>query len=320
MCGYSATGRFSRQTDAEDDRDDRDDVGEDRALDEELGHRRGRSAVSSRGRAQVALRGPACAASLARCGLTLRPGIAWSTPSTITRSSGLRPSVDDDQVARPACRSLTRPALDHVRAVDDQHVLALLIEADRIATGTSSAFAVRRLGTRTRTNKPGQHATVRVREDAAHLQGARGRRDAERGEVELARSCGYPSSSTGRRRPECFARRADGDGVRFDSLDDAQQIALVDGEVDVERIDLVDLWRASRLLAHRADQIARIDQMAADPAVEGRTDLRVAEVELGELHLGLRAQASAAAAAVALVVPADRPRSAVAASSLTSAV
>ena len=75
-------------------------------------------------------------------------------------------------------------------------------------------------------------------------------------------------------------------GGGFLALDNAQQIALVDREVYVDRVDLIDQTKGG-LLPHGADNVAGIDEMSADPAVEGRPHRCVTQIELGELHLGL---------------------------------
>jgi hypothetical protein len=71
------------------------------------------------------------------------------------------------------------------------------------------------------------------------------------------------------------------------ALDDAQQLALIDREVDVDRIKLIDLAEGG-LLSRGPDQVSGIDEMSAHPAVERRPDHSVTQIELGELHLGLR--------------------------------
>ena len=75
-------------------------------------------------------------------------------------------------------------------------------------------------------------------------------------------------------------------GGGFLALDDPQQIALVDREVYVDRVDLIDQTK-SGLLPHGADNVAGIDEVSADPAVEGRPHRCVTQIELGELDLGL---------------------------------
>ena len=60
-------------------------------------------------------------------------------------------------------------------------------------------------------------------------------------------------------------------GGGFLALDNAQQVALVDREVHVDRIDLIDLSKR-RLLPHSTDNVAGVDEMSADAAVERRPD------------------------------------------------
>ena len=69
---------------------------------------------------------------------------------------------------------------------------------------------------------------------------------------------------------------------------DAQQIALVDREVGVDRVDLVDLGELG--LAVGADEVAGVDQMPAHAPVERGADRRVAEIDLGEIDLRLGAE------------------------------
>ncbi len=70
---------------------------------------------------------------------------------------------------------------------------------------------------------------------------------------------------------------------------DFQNVLLVQIGDDVDRIELHD-FRQGRLLAHRADDIAGIDQMLAHLAVKRCPDLGIAEVQLrdGDACLGAR--------------------------------
>ena len=66
---------------------------------------------------------------------------------------------------------------------------------------------------------------------------------------------------------------------------DAQDLDLVDAEVDVDRLQLNErrelCWRPG------ADERADIDQMGRQLAIEGRRHLGVAEIDLRQLEIGL---------------------------------
>ena len=65
----------------------------------------------------------------------------------------------------------------------------------------------------------------------------------------------------------------------------AQRVALVQVEVDVDRLELLEGREQRRTV--RADDVARIHLPRADPPGERRGDLRVSEVDLRELELRL---------------------------------
>ena len=69
-------------------------------------------------------------------------------------------------------------------------------------------------------------------------------------------------------------------------LDHAQQIALVDREIDVEGIDAFYLGQRCAD-AGRADNISGIHQVSADPAIKGCFYLGIAKIQLGEFDLRL---------------------------------
>ena len=64
-------------------------------------------------------------------------------------------------------------------------------------------------------------------------------------------------------------------------LADLEHVLLAQIGDDVDRVELGDLGQRG-LLAPAADDIAGIDQVLADDAVERRPDLGIAEVQLGE--------------------------------------
>ncbi len=68
----------------------------------------------------------------------------------------------------------------------------------------------------------------------------------------------------------------------------AGQIRIADREIDIDGIDLVDLSQ-DRIFA-RTHQVARVFQPSVDPAVKRSRDLRIAQIELGQVPLGLRRQ------------------------------
>src|SRR5262245_10179978 len=71
------------------------------------------------------------------------------------------------------------------------------------------------------------------------------------------------------------------------ALDDPQQIAFVNREVHVDRIDLIDQTKGG-LLPHGADNVAGIDEVSAHPTVKRCPDRSVTQIEIDELHLRLR--------------------------------
>ena len=68
-------------------------------------------------------------------------------------------------------------------------------------------------------------------------------------------------------------------------LGDIQEVPLIDGEVDIEGVDLVDIGQEGGFAG--AHQIAGVFQPAADAADEGRGHLGVAQVEPGQVALRL---------------------------------
>ncbi len=80
-----------------------------------------------------------------------------------------------------------------------------------------------------------------------------------------------------------------GQAVLAEILPDLQDVLLAQIGDDVDRVELGDLGERA-LLAAPADKVAGIDQMLADDAVERGADLGIAEVQLRQPDLRLRAQ------------------------------
>ena len=78
--------------------------------------------------------------------------------------------------------------------------------------------------------------------------------------------------------------RGAGDSAR--DLEQPRQVEIADVEVDVNRVDLVDLGQ-DRAVASRSDEIAGVHQPSIHPAVERGGDPGVVQVELGQISLGL---------------------------------
>src|SRR4029077_2511555 len=127
---------------------------------------------------------------------------------------------------------------------------------------------------------------VLVLEDAAQGDSAGGRRQRAVGEIE------DPDV-----RIALLVLEADLDGLLADpgpELDvvllhqvaQVQGVPLVEIEADVDRLELLDGREQSRSAG--ADDVAGIHLPGSDAAGERRDDLRVAEVDLGELELRLR--------------------------------
>src|SRR5207249_10293341 len=144
-----------------------------------------------------------------------------------------------------------------------------------------------------------QDLAVRVGQDAAHQQGAGGGRQVDGGEVEvtlvgIAVLIGQPGVD----RPLPPVRGA-GDPAR--DLEQSRQVEIADAEVDVNRVDLVDLGQ-DRAVASRSDEIAGVHQPSIHSAVEWGGDHGVVQIELGQVSLGLGG-AEVGRRGVPLVVP-----------------
>src|SRR5262249_32495830 len=164
--------------------DDCDDVREDRALDEEPGHAQPAGALVA-----GVFGGPASAA----CGVTSRPGIACRIPSTITRSSAVRPSFTTS--ASPTCWPVFTARRWTTFLSSTTRTYSPCWSKLMASPGTSRASRFLRAGTRTRTKRPGSTReswfgyvprTCRVPVVGATLVAAKSRRP----------SCGWPSSSS----------------------------------------------------------------------------------------------------------------------------
>ena len=90
-----------------------------------------------------------CDSIVCSCGSTFWPGIARNRPAITTRSSAFDAAFDHAQFAVERA-GLHLALLDHVVLVDDQHVAAALVAAER-GSGTSNASCCWSTGTRTRT-------------------------------------------------------------------------------------------------------------------------------------------------------------------------
>jgi hypothetical protein len=231
-------------------------------------------------------------------GRDLAPGDRARDPVDDDPVGGGQALLDDEAIADlsagfDACLG------DDVRVVDREHVFALLVEAER---GPRD-----REGSRRRTGRDAdaseearEHAGLGVREDAADLERSRRRCDAQGREVEVAlvRIAVLLEEAEGRR--DLLL----GQGARVLGMrrPDPQQVALVDREVDVERIGLVDL-REVRRLAGPPDEVAGVDEVSSHAAVERSRHARVAQVQLRDLDLRFGAE-ERRGRSVAVVLPA----------------
>ncbi len=77
----------------------------------------------------------------------------------------------------------------------------------------------------------------------------------------------------------------EGQPVLTEIFPDLQNLLLAQIGDDIDRVELGDLGQR-RLLTAAADDIARVDQMLADDAVERRPDLGVAQIDLVDLRPG----------------------------------
>ena len=126
---------------------------------------------------------------------------------------------------------------------------------------------------------------VRVVEDGPRLQGSRRGVETRIDEVEaplVRRAILVGQARVDRHVPQRVPRQA----TLLHGPLQARDVALVDGEVGVDRVDLRqrrDLRRAAF-----ADELAGIDLAAADAAVEGGRHVGVAEIDLRQLQVRLR--------------------------------
>ncbi len=80
-----------------------------------------------------------------------------------------------------------------------------------------------------------------------------------------------------------------GQPVLTEVLSNLQDLLLAQIGDDVDRVELGDLGQR-RLLAAAADDVAGVDQVLADDAVEGCANFGIAEIDLVDRHLGAGAQ------------------------------
>ncbi|GJE45787.1 hypothetical protein AEGHOMDF_4987 [Methylobacterium soli] len=78
----------------------------------------------------------------------------------------------------------------------------------------------------------------------------------------------------------------EGPALLDEALLDQEHLLLADVEIDVDRIDPDDRGELGR--AADADEGAHIHQMVGDDPVEGRQHLGIAEIDRGEIEIGLR--------------------------------
>ncbi len=175
--------------------------------------------------------------------------------------------------------------LDDVLGADRQDVGSGLVAADR---GLRHEQGIGSLCERCTDpgEQAGQQRAIGIREDPAQLERARSRGQRDGGEVELALV--REAVLVGDAEVEHLIGRHAGLAGLGALGADAQEIALVDREVGVDRVDLVDLGQHG--LAVGADQVAGVDQMPAHAPVERCGDGGVAEIDLGDIDLRLGAE------------------------------
>ena len=148
IAGYCATGSVSDRQRARQHDDDGDDPGEDRTVDEEVGHQRASSWPAALGDAR--------SRAIRRC-RTSAPGWTFCPPSTITRSpacSRSRPAT-----GRRPCRRSSHPLLDLV--------VGSTTSADGLALGVARDTLLRHAAAPARRRPAGQRAHVHARQQQA---------------------------------------------------------------------------------------------------------------------------------------------------------
>ena len=141
--------------------------------------------------------------------------------------------------------------------------------------GTRSASRCFSAGTRIRTNKPGRivrFGLAKIPATAAFPSLAR-RYGSKVQASFVGISVLVGQSEIDRYAALLYCRSGRG----FLALDDPQEIAFVDREVYVDRVDLINETKGG-LLPHGADNVAGIDEVSADPAVERRPHRCVTQI------------------------------------------
>ena len=154
------------------------------------------------------------------------------------------------------------------------------------ASGTSTARSWL-IGKRTRAKRPGTSSAIGVREDGAQLDRAGLRIDPVARVVDAA---GVREARVGREREARLVARIRRAVRRSALLAIAQQLRLAHLEVGVDRVRLHD--RGEQRGAAGSHQVADVDQVAVDHAVERGIDVRVGEVQLARRR-GSRARSRA---------------------------
>ena len=261
------------------DGDDGDDVGENRPVNKKLGDH-GAAFLSCPPGAGAGgcsgLRGR----GLDRSHLFARDGreeAVGDDPLLVIQAFG-----DDGQVLDLGAE-FDAPALDDVFVVHHQHVGAQLVEADGHGGNQQGGLVVghrdAQLG-----EQPRQHHALGIGEDPPERQGAGGGVEADAGEIQVA-LVGI-ALLVGETEIQGNVLANDGAHRCLDILGDIQEVVLIDGEVDIEGVDLIDIGQEGGFAG--AHQVAGVFQPAADAAVEGRGHLGVAQVEPGQVPLRLR--------------------------------
>ena len=203
-------------------------------------------------------------AGLAACGLTLAPTRARCRPSTMTRSSGFRPSRITRRPSSSGPR-IDRPRLHGVVVLDHEHDLARLIGRDRRIRQQQ-----RLIGRASDQPDPaelsGQDREVLVRDRPPGRAACRSRRSSRLSRKSILPSCDGLVS------PVSVTWTGFGVIARTRTLAlELQPVVfeigrLIHVEIDVDRIERDDRGQQRRTAFAALHEIADADEMAADPA------------------------------------------------------